>query len=34
LNGIRNYATIADASDATFERIRCCASRGAIAVTP
>jgi hypothetical protein len=34
LNAIRNYATIADAFDAIFERIPCCAGHGAIAVTP
>ena len=34
LNAIRNYATIADASGALFERIPCCAGRGVTAVTP
>ena len=33
LNAICNYATIADAPTAIFERIPCCVGRGAVAVT-
>jgi hypothetical protein len=33
LNVICNYATIADAPTAIFERIPCCVGRGVIAVT-